>query len=219
MNSPSHAVSRLSPSTLALVVLAHMGVLAGLIYTHVVPVALPSSALMVDVIWSRSTEQARTQTAPPQPKTVVQTSRPLPPVKTPVLATDGPQAALPRETSKIEPPSLPPAPASTQAATPSAQAAPTPSAPRFDADYLDNPAPNYPPLSKRAGEEGKVMLRVYVEPSGLPRKVEVRTSSGFDRLDQSAVAAVTRWKFVPAKQSGQAVGAWVLVPIVFSLKF
>ena len=93
-----------------------------------------------------------------------------------------------------------------------------PSAPRFDADYLQNPAPTYPPLSRRAGEEGKVVLKVYVDAGGLPGKVEIHQGSGFERLDKSAVAAVSRWKFVPARQGSQALAAWVLVPIVFSLK-
>jgi protein TonB len=91
-------------------------------------------------------------------------------------------------------------------------------APRFDADYLDNPAPAYPPLSRRQHEEGKVVLQVYVEASGLAGKVELHTSSGYERLDRSAIAAVSRWKFAPARQGAAAVGAWVLVPLVFSLK-
>ncbi|MFZ5793860.1 MAG: energy transducer TonB, partial [Pseudomonadota bacterium] len=102
------------------------------------------------------------------------------------------------------------------------QAPPQPSAPvappRFDADYLDNPKPVYPPLSRRMGEEGKVVLRVFVDASGLPAQVEVRTSSGSERLDRAAVSAIGRWKFVPARQGSEAVAAWVLVPIVFSLK-
>ena len=63
-----------------------------------------------------------------------------------------------------------------------------------------------------------MVLRVFVEASGVPSTVEIRTSSGFERLDKSALAAVSRWKFVPAKQGTDTVGAWVLVPIVFSLK-
>ncbi|MDO9217751.1 MAG: energy transducer TonB, partial [Lacisediminimonas sp.] len=61
-------------------------------------------------------------------------------------------------------------------------------------------------------------LRVFVEPSGAPGKVEVRTGSGFELLDRAAVMAVSRWKFVPARQGADPVGAWVLVPINFKLK-
>jgi protein TonB len=68
------------------------------------------------------------------------------------------------------------------------------------------------------GEEGRVMLRVYVEASGLASKVEIRTSSGSERLDQAALEAVKRWKFVPARQGDVAIPAHVVVPISFSLR-
>ena len=90
--------------------------------------------------------------------------------------------------------------------------------PVFNASYLDNPAPVYPPLARRMGEEGRVMLRVYVEASGLASKVEIRTSSGSERLDQAALEAVKRWKFVPARHGDLAVPAYVVVPVSFSLR-
>ena len=90
--------------------------------------------------------------------------------------------------------------------------------PRFDADYLDNPAPTYPPLSRRSGEQGRVTLRVRVNPSGEPIELEIATSSGYPRLDAAALDAVRRWRFVPAKQGDITVAAWVLVPLNFSLK-
>ena len=90
--------------------------------------------------------------------------------------------------------------------------------PIFDADYLHNPPPIYPTLSKRAREVGKVVLKVYVEPSGIAGSVEIQEGSGFERLDKSALLAVRRWKFVPAKQGANAIGTWVLVPIVFNMK-
>lgn len=104
---------------------------------------------------------------------------------------------------------------------PSAQAQPGAaaiSAPRFDAAYLDNPRPAYPPLSRKANEQGRVLLRVSVDASGAAREVAVHATSGFERLDRAAVAAVSRWRFVPARQGSEAVAAAVLVPIVFSFK-
>lgn len=94
---------------------------------------------------------------------------------------------------------------------------PAPTQPRFDADYLKNPLPQYPPLSKRMREEGIVMLRVYVLPSGQPDTVELKRSSGSARLDECALQVVRQWRFVPARSGGIAVAAWVLVPIAFSL--
>ncbi|OGT20603.1 MAG: hypothetical protein A2V90_05080 [Gammaproteobacteria bacterium RBG_16_57_12] len=90
--------------------------------------------------------------------------------------------------------------------------------PRFDADYLDNPAPAYPPLSRRLREQGTVLLRVHVEPSGIPGQVELKQSSGHARLDQAALDTVQLWRFVPARQGGAAVAGWVIVPISFMLR-
>jgi protein TonB len=88
---------------------------------------------------------------------------------------------------------------------------------RFDADYLQNPKPVYPPMSRRLGEEGKVVVRVRVSPQGLPLVVEVSKSSGFPRLDDAARAAVERWRFVPARQGNEPIEASVLVPLNFTL--
>ena len=90
--------------------------------------------------------------------------------------------------------------------------------PIFNADYLENPAPAYPAISRRSGEQGKVTLRVLVNPTGRAADVQVRTSSGSARLDEAARATVLRWKFVPAKRGDEAVAAWVLIPISFRLE-
>lgn len=89
--------------------------------------------------------------------------------------------------------------------------------PNFNADYLHNPAPAYPAASRKFAEEGKVILRVLVGARGDAKKVELKISSGFDRLDRSAIEAVQNWKFVPAKKGDEAIEAWVNVPISFKL--
>jgi len=86
---------------------------------------------------------------------------------------------------------------------------------RFDADYLHNPAPAYPSQSRRLKEEGTVLLLVRVSDQGVPLSVEIRTSSGFERLDEAGVQAVRQWRFVPAKRGNDSVAASVLVPIQF----
>jgi TonB family protein len=78
---------------------------------------------------------------------------------------------------------------------------------------LDNPKPPYPPLSRRMGEQGRVVLRVHVTPEGAAGEVLLHASSGSPRLDESALATVRRWKFVPARRGAEPVAAWVLVPI------
>ncbi len=90
--------------------------------------------------------------------------------------------------------------------------------PKFDADYLNNPKPGYPSISRRLGEEGVVMLRVYVSAQGTPDQIQLLKSSGFARLDQAAQEAVARWRFVPARQGKIATAAWVQVPVSFQLR-
>ncbi len=89
---------------------------------------------------------------------------------------------------------------------------------RFDAAYLNNPKPRYPPISRRMREQGKVMLKVLVTPEGRAGAVEISRSSGFGRLDSAAVESVRKWRFVPAKRAGRTVESWVLIPIVFNLE-
>lgn len=122
--------------------------------------------------------------------------------------------------SVAEKPPIVAAPEQGQATPPapvSAAGPPTISPPRFQADYLHNPAPAYPALSARRGEQGKVMLRVQVSAQGQALQVELAQSSGFSRLDQAAQEAVRRWRFIPARQGEQAVEAWVIVPVNFKL--
>jgi len=89
--------------------------------------------------------------------------------------------------------------------------------PKFGVAYLNNPAPDYPKISKRAGEEGRVLLKVLVNAKGDAENVEIEKSSRFDRLDQAAINAVQRWRFIPAHKGEQALSAFVLVPVNFSL--
>jgi protein TonB len=117
---------------------------------------------------------------------------------------------------------VPPQPAPVEAAVPPAPtfvAAPTPvTAARFDADYLQNPRPAYPSLSRRLGEEGRVVLRVFVSPTGHPDKVDLANGSGYPRLDAAAREAVAQWRFVPARRGDDVIADWVRVPIVFKLE-
>lgn len=88
---------------------------------------------------------------------------------------------------------------------------------RFDADYLNNPEPVYPLMSRNRGESGKVLLLVQVTAQGTAAQVEIKQGCGFPRLDQAALNAVRNWRFVPARRGDEAVAASVVVPITFRL--
>lgn len=219
----------LSWRTLGLVLLAHGVALAALSTLKIEAVTLPQATLMVDMISAEATPSPepevpapKPEIIPPQAKPVAKQERVEPVAAAPVLAVENTRADVPAQVEKVQPTEpLPAIQTPVQSApAPAAAAAPAvaTTAAKVDANYLDNPKPVYPPLSRKAGEQGKVVLRVYVEASGAASKVEVSSSSGFERLDRSAANAVSRWKFVPARQGSEAVAASVLVPIVFSLK-
>ncbi len=84
---------------------------------------------------------------------------------------------------------------------------------RYDADYLNNPAPGYPQLSRRLGEEGQVMVRAQVSAEGKVLSVELKQSSGFERLDEAALKAVAKYRFTSIGRV-----SFVVVPIKFNLK-
>ena len=87
----------------------------------------------------------------------------------------------------------------------------------FKANYGINPKPVYPALAVNRGWEGKVLLRVSVSAEGNPLSVAIHQSSDHDSLDDAAVEAVEKWKFIPAKKGDKAVPCVVIVPINFSL--
>lgn len=213
------------------VVAAHIGVFALFFSLQIIPKTPPLATLMVHMIPALPiAEPAPSTPKPSQPdahekirKSTSPRPKPDERKRAPELspATLSPTQLLTAQGSapdaSIEPRSDKHAePAPSSEAHPSAPAPVT--AARFDADYLRNPAPAYPALSRRLGEEGKLVLRVFVTPEGRTGQIELKTSSGSPRLDQAAQDAVARWKFVPARRGDEVIGAWVLIPIIFNLR-
>jgi len=197
---------RLSRSGLAFVLALHALVFWLLLQANVI--ALPAQLSVLTVSLLRPAEEIKPspEVVPPRPKPV----KPRPVPQQPPV-----QLAAP-ETAPAPSPVAVPAPPAPPVAAPPAPVQST--QPRFDAEYLDNPKPPYPPLSRRMGEQGRVVLRVHVAPDGAAGEVRLQASSSSQRLDESALATVRRWKFVPARRGTEAVAAWVLVPIAFTLK-
>ncbi|MDP2031153.1 MAG: energy transducer TonB [Thiobacillus sp.] len=216
-------VPRLSPGQLAGVVFAHAGLLAVLLNAPDTPEpVMPPRPLMVSLLEPEiDTPQRKTELTPQPPKPVV---KPLPPL--PVLAAQhaapasSPQPVLESPKPLPEPVAEalpPPAPVVAEAPKPAPPPPPPPTPPQ-PADYLNNPKPPYPALSRRLGETGIVKLRVLVNADGSVASVELAKSSGFARLDKSAMDTVlASWKFEPARQGGKAVADWVNFPIDFKL--
>lgn len=207
LSSPS--ASRRS-GLLTVVIGLHAAVIAVVIAAKTVAPQIMEMPLIVDLVQPAEIKPPEAKPLPvTKPQPVFQKPQPRP-TPTPVIEATQSQVAT-ANAPVASPPDVKPAPSAPPAEAPVVQA-------RFDADYLKNPAPPYPPLSRRMGEEGKVILRVSVNPQGGADQVEIRTSSGSQRLDESAVNTVKHWKFIPAKRGDTAVQSWVLVPIAFKLE-
>jgi periplasmic protein TonB len=171
---------------------------------------------------------------PPEPKPVQPTPAPMlrksvpapapkppavpdpAPAPTAVTGSTEPQPAPPPIAAPVSPS---PAPAPVAAApAPAPTPAPKVEMPISDADYLHNPAPEYPRASFRLGEEGLVVVRVLIGPDGRAQDAQVGKSSGYPRLDQAAVNTVRNWRYVPGKRGGVPEAMWVNVPIRWEIK-
>lgn len=87
--------------------------------------------------------------------------------------------------------------------------------PVFNAAYLKNPPPRYPTASERRGEEGVVLIRALIGVDGSCKKATLKQSSGYTRLDDSALEAVQSWRFIPAKKGDEPIEDWVQIPLEF----
>lgn len=179
--------------------------------------------LLVYALMSGLAREAVEQIAGPIATKVIEEVRPdvdePPPPPPPPLEPPPPYVPPPPDFA-IAP--LPASTAPTTAITQVQTQVVAPPPPAVDVPPRENPrrpneAPVYPPASKRAGEEGVVMLQFYVNEEGRVTEVRVAKSSGFPRLDEAAERMAVRWRFIPATRDGKPVGYWVTRPYRFSL--
>jgi protein TonB len=222
-------------SIVVTVVAFHVAVLwavqSGLL-KRVVEVVIPAEIL---VEFATPASPPPAPRATPQPKTptkTVTTKQPTPPVPAPTPAVapqpaPTPLAIAPSANTPAPSAATPAATAATQsnatgssnapAAPPAPPAPPKVELPSSDADYLNNAKPAYPAISKRLGEQGRVVVRVFIDADGQPSQASVKQSSGFDRLDQASVETALKWRYVPGKRAGVAQGMWFDVPLNWQL--
>ncbi len=176
--------------------------------------ALPAAAEAADTVQQEPVQEPVEAVREPEPTPAIE-SEPEPASEA-VLAEPPPAAAVqPPIASRPGPigdgsSAVPGQDAVSQRASSGAQVAAKPS-------YLRNPAPRYPEAARRAGEEGLVLLEVVVDRSGRPKEVSLLEGSGHEHLDRSALAAVRRWIFEPARVGPLSVESTVQVPIRFRL--
>jgi protein TonB len=146
---------------------------------------------------------------PPPPPPKLETPPPfVPPPEIAIdIPADAPQTNAIAVTTNVRPTAPPPmAPAST-AKTP----------PRSDPRHPLS-QPEYPPTARRLGQEGTVVLLIYVQTDGHVADVKVQKSSGFDKLDEAALREAKRsWRFIPAKEGNTPVAEWGQFAVTFRL--
>lgn len=84
-------------------------------------------------------------------------------------------------------------------------------------DFVQTVAPIYPRRAIDRGIQGKVLVKVKIGASGKAELVKVEDSSGYKSLDNSAVKAVSKWKFNPVAMAKSSEN-WVLVPVKFMIQ-
>lgn len=86
------------------------------------------------------------------------------------------------------------------------------------ASFLNNPPPPYPKQSRRLGEQGRVVLAVEIDINGVASQAMISISSGYPRLDRTALETVLKWRFIAGKSDGMPKKMWVHIPINFILE-
>jgi periplasmic protein TonB len=196
------------------VLLAHALAAWALMAHRLLPMPGEAVTLMVNFIVPPVPQQVAPQPAPKPPE-----PKPQPKQPPRQLVAQAPVVSPAEPVAAATPPSLP-----VEITSPAvAPAMPLPVGPVTLGGELsvvcpERQPPAYPPLSRRLGETGKVVLRVTLDEQGKVVKTTVDRSSGFSRLDEAALAAVRNWRCAPAQRNGQAVSATALQPFNFVLE-
>lgn len=134
------------------------------------------------------------------------------------IAPDLPPAPPTGLTTALDPPMPSPVGGGTTGLPQPVPPAPVIVSARLDPRFASRFQPPYPAASERAEEEGVVLIRVRVGPDGRVLAAEVKSSSGYQRLDAAAVEhAMRAWRFTPATRDGVAIEGWREIPVRFEI--
>jgi protein TonB len=167
----------------------------------------------------------------PEPETLPPVSEPLPELK--------PEPPREPETKSISakkatPPARPkpePKPALPERRPPSPAGPPGPRLRQFggfsayEQDHVDQrPAivrrsePEYPAKARRMNIEGRVVVELVVDASGLPKACVIRSAAPPGHFEEAALNAAQKMRFMPGKVRGVPVNTLVLLPFAFRLR-
>ncbi|WP_126446033.1 energy transducer TonB [Sulfuricystis multivorans] len=204
--------------SLSFVLLLHAAILWALWQHRLIPAPHEAMTLFVNFIAPPAPVKKPEPSPPPKVTKPKPTPQPAPRLvaQTPIVApTDYVAPPPPPEPPRIEAPLAPPPP---PAPAPALPAGPVALGSELSVACPERTPPSYPAIARRLGEEGTVVLRVELDETGAVVSAQVKTSSGFSRLDEAALAAVKTWRCEPARRNGQPVRAVALQPFKFLLQ-
>lgn len=88
----------------------------------------------------------------------------------------------------------------------------------LDPRYMAEFQPYYPPDERRAGREGRVVIRVLIGTDGRVHAVEPVSATTESFLQATRRRALERWRFRPATRDGVAVESWREMAVSFRLE-
>lgn len=188
---------------LLFVLVLHGVALYGLWSYRIIPTPDEAITLMVNLINPPPPEPPKTvppkQSKPlpvevPQPRQVA--------AETPVVIPDKPVVYSPPP--EIETPQLPPQPVVL--------------AGELSVSCPERAPPEYPRQSMRMNEQGRVILRVELGEDGRVVNASMKSSSGYQHLDNAALSAVKTWHCKPSVINGVTVRTVALQPFNFTLE-
>ena len=183
----------------------------------------PEVVVMASIISAPPIEQAppepQAEPPKPQPKPVAQPKlKPQPLAVKPTAQAQKPAEAVVAQAQPVQATTAAPTESDSKAEATASSAPPSDTLVKpTKADYLNNPKPEYPALSRRLGEEGKVVISVLINTQGRAEEVRLKKSSGYNRLDDAALRAVKTWGFRAGTRNGVAEAMWFDVPVLFRL--
>ena len=204
---------QISITSLLLVTSLHVSVLAAVVMAPSKPKPIEIVTPTIQGVIVMAAPEQLPPPPPPEPP-------PPPPPEPKPVPKPKPLPKAPPSERAVKAPEPPPPPPVEPSPQPQQQAEPQPAPvvpPSAEASELNNPAPAYPKLSRRLGEKGTVTLALLVKADGTVGDIRVKNSTGYKRLDDAAVNAIRRWKFVPASQAGIAIDYWYEIDFEFNL--
>jgi len=210
---------------LAFVLILHGALLYGLLQHRLIPLPYEAKTLFIQMIEGHQNalppEPLPTRRQPIKPeKKQVETPPPPQPlsVETPIESHHEPVVPLPQPApQRIEvAPVVAVVPVESPA--PPKQSGPLVLGGELALKCPERKPPLYPATSKRLREEGLVMVRAELDEEGRVEHASIKSSSGYERLDDAALNAVRQWRCHPAQRDGQPVRAVAMQPFNFVLE-